>query len=96
MLSQVSVRTDFMQLSNDHSGDDNEGFEDIEKMLVTFLLSALVCLLVVLGIQGILSLVPPTQSKRYRYELVRLRKNYQNLQRTRQLHFSEQPNPSSV
>jgi len=76
-----------MQLSNDHSGDDNEGFQDIKKMLVTFLLSALVCLVVVLLIQWILSL-----SKRYRYDLVRLRKNYQNLQRTSQLPASEPGN----
>lgn len=85
-----------MQLSNDHSGDDNEGFEDIEKMLFTFVLSALVCLLVVLAIQGVLSLVLITQSKRYRYELVRLRKNYQNLQRTSQLHLSDPANASAV
>lgn len=76
-----------MQLSNDHSGDDNEGFKDIKKMLVTFLLSALVCLVVVLLIQWILSL-----SKRYRYDLVRLRKNYENLQRTSQLSANETGN----
>lgn len=68
-----------MQLSNDHSGEDNEGFQDIKKMLVTFLISAVVCLAVVLLIQWILAL-----SKRYRYDLVRLRKNYQNLQRSSQ------------
>jgi hypothetical protein len=78
---------DLMQLSNDHSGDDNEGFQDIKKMLVTFLLSALVCLVVVLLIQWVLCL-----SKRYRYDLVRLRKNYENLQRTSQLPASEPGN----
>ena len=77
-----------MQLSNDHSGDDNEGFQDIKKMLLTFLLSALVCLVVVLLIQWILSL-----SKRYRYDLVRLRKNYENLQMTSQLSANETGNP---
>lgn len=76
-----------MQLSNDHSGDDNEGFQDIKKMLLTFLLSALVCLVVVLLIQWILAL-----SKQYRYNLVRLRKNYENLQRTSQLSANETGN----
>ena len=76
-----------MQLSNDHSGEDNEGFQDIKKMLVTFLLSAFACLAVVLLIQWILSL-----SKRYRYDLVRMRKNYQNQQRTSQLPANEPGN----
>jgi lipopolysaccharide export LptBFGC system permease protein LptF len=76
-----------MQLSNDHSGDDNEGFQDIKKMLLTFLLSALVCLVVVLLIQWVLAL-----SKQYRYNLVRLRKNYENLQRTSQLSANEAGN----
>ena len=76
-----------VQLSNDHSGEDNEGFQDIKKMLVTFLLSAFACLAVVLLIQWILSL-----SKRYRYDLVRMRKNYQNQQRTSQLPANEPGN----
>lgn len=76
-----------VQLSNDHSGEDNEGFQDIKKMLVTFLLSAFACLAAVLLIQWILSL-----SKRYRYDLVRMRKNYQNQQRTSQLPANEPGN----
>ena len=75
-----SVLPSLLQLSNDHSGQDNEGFHDVKKMLLTFLLAALVCLVVVFLIQWLLTL-----SKRYRYDLVRLRKNYQNQQRANQL-----------
>lgn len=73
-------QTGFVQLSNDHSGNDNQGFHDSLKMILTFLLSAVACLLVVLVVQAFLNL-----SKEYRYELVKLRKNYRNLQRANQL-----------
>lgn len=73
-------QTGFVQLSNDHSGKDNQGFHDMSKMLLTFLLSGATCLLIVLAVQAFLNL-----SKEYRYELVKLRKNYRNLQRANQL-----------
>jgi len=73
-------QTGFVQLSNDHSGKDNQGFHDALKMILTFLLSAATCLLVVLLVQTLLNL-----SKEFRYELVKLRKNYRNLQRANQL-----------
>lgn len=70
----------FVQLSNDHSGKDNEGFHDVTKMILTFLLSSLACLIVVISVQMLLNL-----SKEYRYEVVKLRKNYRNLKRASQL-----------
>ena len=73
-------QTGFVQLSNDHSGKDNQGFHDVTKMLLTFLLSGATCLFIVLTVQAFLNL-----SKEYRYELVKLRKNYRNLQRANQL-----------
>ena len=72
--------TDFLQLSNNHSGKDNEGFHNTPKMILTFVLSSIACLLIVLGVQFALGL-----SKAYRYQLVKLHKNYKNLKRACQL-----------
>jgi hypothetical protein len=89
-MSLASVTTDFaptsekytglLQLSNDHSGRDNQGFHDVTKMILTFLLSSVLCLLIVLGVQTILGM-----SRTYRYQLVKLHKNYRNLKRASQL-----------
>lgn len=72
--------TDLLQLSNDHSGQDNQGFHNTTKMIITFLLSAIICLLIVFVVQVILGL-----SRTYRYQLVKLHKNYKNLKRASQL-----------
>ena len=78
-----------MEISNDHSGRDNEGFQDVDKMLVTWIFTALCCLAAVFGVQYMLSFVPPTQSKQCRYELVKLRKNYYNLKMANRLRGEE-------
>jgi hypothetical protein len=87
-LCKVSLA--LTQLSNDHSNKDNEGYEDLTKLLVASVVSALICLSVLGAVQGILALVLSMQSKRCRYDLVRLRKNYNNLQRTSQLAVEQQ------
>lgn len=80
-----TANTGFMELSNDHTGKDNEGFDELTKMLITFIVSAVTCLVIVLLTQSLLTLVTVMQSKEYRYELVKLQKNYRNLQRANQL-----------
>lgn len=52
--------TAFMQLSNDHSGQDNAGYGDLVKMLISCVISAVLCLSIILSVQGVLSIVPLT------------------------------------
>lgn len=56
-LCKVSIA--LTQLSNDHSNRYNEGYEDLTKLLVASLVSALICLSVLGAVQGILALVFP-------------------------------------
>jgi len=46
-----------MQISNDGSGRDNEGYHDLTKLLIATVVSALVCLSVLGVVQAVLALV---------------------------------------
>lgn len=78
-----------MQISNDHSGRDNQGFQDVDKMMVTWIFTGFCCLAAVFGVQYMLSFVIHIQSKQCRYELVKLRKNYYNLKMANRLRADE-------
>jgi len=60
-----------MQISNDGSGDDNDGLDDDTRVIAVFLLNFICCILCCGCIQGIMVL-----SKNMNSELSQLRKNY--------------------
>lgn len=61
----------FLQLSNNDSGNDDDGLEDDTKVLTIFLLNVIGCILCCGLIQGVIML-----SKRMNAEIIHLRKNY--------------------
>mmetsp|Transcript_16355 Transcript_16355/g.16300 ORF Transcript_16355/g.16300 Transcript_16355/m.16300 type:complete len:89 (-) Transcript_16355:33-299(-) len=64
-----------MQLSNDGSGEDDDGLEDDTKVLSVFLLNFIFCVICCGMIQGVMVL-----SKKMNSELNLLRKNYKQYQ----------------
>jgi hypothetical protein len=62
---------DFLQLSQDRSGNDSEGMEDQTKIATVFLLNIIGCIVVCLGLQVVIIL-----SKKMNQEMITLRKNY--------------------
>ena len=60
-----------MQLSNDESGEDDDGLSDDSKVTLVFLLNVIGCIVCCGAIQGIIVV-----SKRTNAELIFLRKNY--------------------
>ncbi|CAG9321816.1 unnamed protein product [Blepharisma stoltei] len=73
--TQDELDTNFMQLSNDDSGEDNDGLEDDTKILLVFILNAITCVFCCAFLQFILML-----SKRMSNELSELKKNYRQHQ----------------
>ncbi|CAG9310843.1 unnamed protein product [Blepharisma stoltei] len=65
----------FTQLSNDGSGEDDDGMEDDTKVITVFLLNILACVLCCGFLQLVLML-----SKRMNSELSDMRKNYKQYQ----------------
>lgn len=70
-LSLSNFHPDFLQLSHDHSGENDDGTKNTSKMVLVFVVSAVICALCCGLIQLILSV-----SKSYRAKLSYLQKCY--------------------